>query len=158
AGVLAAIAVAYSIKTLAIALVLAYLTSIALQPLLYRQRDLLRANIRAFAPTLVTFGIVILAAAAAGAVAAGAPTAALGKYGVVAGNVDLLAVPWWFFLHVAEVDLYVAFIPFAASLLLVALVLRSRLDVARARLFVALFVPLVFWTTAIVAAYASKSS
>ena len=52
--------------------------------------------------------------------------AALGKYGVVLGHIDLSGTAVWFVLHLAALDLYVAVAPFGASLVLVWLGLRAR--------------------------------
>ncbi len=158
AGVLGTIGIAYSVKALAVALVPAYLTSVALIAVLHGRPRALRAQVRTYAPTLVILAFALVAAAGAAAVTAGTATAALGRYGVVAGHVDFLAVPWWFVLHLVELDLYAVFVPFAASALLVALVARRRLTDDRARLFVAVLAPLALWTVLIVAAYASKAN
>ncbi len=50
--------------------------------------------------------------------------AALGKYGVVLGHIDLSGTAVWFVRHLAALDLYVAVAPFGASLVLVWLGLR----------------------------------
>jgi hypothetical protein len=74
---------------------------------------------------------------------------------VVLGNIDLVSVPWWALLHLGELDLYLAVIPFAATLLVLSQGLRRRAD-RRLRLFVALAAPVIVGLVVVVAAYSSK--
>ena len=63
----------------------------------------------------------------------------------------------WFLWHVAELDLYVAVLPFAAFLLLgVAACLRSAAH--QDRIYLAVSAPTVFWLALLVATFASQPS
>ena len=153
--VFGAIALAASIKMLAAVLVVAYVGSVALFHWLdTRDASAWRARMRPYLPSWIALaGIAVLGGAAALAMAA-SPLDALGAYSVVLGNVDPLVVPWWMLLHVAELDLYVAVIPFAATVGVVWRGVRRSAD-PRERLFVALLIPASLALIAVVAAFAS---
>ena len=74
---------------------------------------------------------------------------------MVLDNVDLIFVPWWAFLHIAELDLYLAVIPFAATSLAVIRGFQSRAEPAT-RLFAALVIPVSGGLVLAVAAYSSE--
>jgi hypothetical protein len=141
AGALGAIALASAIKMLAAVLLLAYVAAIALyQWLDTRESSSWRGRMRAFAPTLVMVAGSLVAAATAAVASGRSVSEPLGAYAVVLGNVDVVALPWWALLHVAELDLQVAVIPFAATLIVAWR--GSRPDADRSeRLFVAVVVP-----------------
>jgi hypothetical protein len=136
------------VRVQGIAVVLAALTA----PLLLR----LVAR-RPLRPWLPFFGIV-----AGGAVlvlgaqlARGAPIASLfGAYEVVGEeSYDVVDVLKYLFWHLAELDLYVGVIPFAAFLLLAA---RIRSLEPQVQAFVAATTALAVWTLIVVAAFASR--
>jgi hypothetical protein len=113
------------------------------------------SRIRAHATALGTFVGLGALAVIGPTVLAGNPDAALGVYGVVLGNVDLSSALVWFVRHLADLDLYVGLVPFAATLVLLARSLAGRGDRVTDE-----FVALAGWTTVCVvgtvAAYASK--
>lgn len=137
---LAAIALACSVKMLAIVLLPAYLVAIALYCWLdTRDARAWTVRLRAYRATwlvaAVGAGIGVVAATVAGR----SPGDALGAYAVVLGNIDPLAVPWWAVVHLAELDLYLGVVPAAAAALVVAHGFHG-LDRA-ARLFAAVALP-----------------
>ena len=113
------------------------------------------ARVRAHRIALGTFVGLGALAVVAPTVLAGNPDAALGVYGVVLGNVDVSSTLVWFVRHLADLDLYVGLVPFAATLILLARSLAGRADRVTDE-----FVALAGWTVvcmvATVAAYASK--
>jgi len=145
---LAACGVVTLVRVQGLAVVLAALTAPVLLWLVAR---------RPLRPWVPLYGIV-----AGGAVlvlgaqlARGAPISSLfGAYEVVGEEsydvVDVLKFVFW---HLAELDLYVAVIPFAAFLLLAA---RIRSLEPRVQSFVAATIALTVWTLLIVAAFASR--
>ena len=136
------------VRVQGLAVVLATLTA----PLLLRlvARRPLRPWLPLFA--VVAGGALLVVAAQ---LARGASISSLfGAYQVVGEEsydvVDVLRYVFW---HLAELDLYVGVIPFAAFLLLVA---RLRSLEPAAQSFVAGTVALIVWTVLIVAAFASR--
>ena len=153
-GAIAAIALAVSIKALAVVLLVALVASIVLFALLAgRDEGPLRKRLGEYRITwLALLGVAGIMCAL---IAIGRDVVdVLGAYAVVAGNVDVAAVPWWFLLHVAELDLYVAVIPFAASLVVIWRGLGRR-AAREERLYAALVLPVMFLWVGAVAAFAS---
>ena len=148
---LAAIGLAFEVKALAGVLVPAYVCSILLHG-----RGAGPGGLRRFRPTFALVGVGGALALAAAGIATGNPARVVGAYAVVLRHVDLIHVPWWFLLHVAELDLYVFVLPFAATLLLVCLVASGRIADPRARLFAYVSVPVAGLTIAAVAAFSSR--
>ena len=152
-----AIVLAASVKMLALALVVAYVAAVLLFHWLdTRDARLYSARLRKYAATWV-----VLASAAAILVllplfSGGSPGDLLGSYSVVLRNVDVLAVPWWFVVHIAELDLYLAILPMVTSALVVVRGFR-RVSTQRDRLYAALAVPTVLVVVLVVAAYSSKA-
>ncbi len=163
---LALIAVAFLIRVQAVALVVAFATAIVVFALLDERaaRKRLRPGplfrrLTAFWPTwlLLGGGVVLLAVVQ---VARSRPvTEILGAYRA-AGRVGYSAgdVARWFLYHVAELDLYLAVIPFAAFLLVAVGAFRRAEPSRDARIFAAVSVPAVLWTTLLVATFASQPS
>jgi Dolichyl-phosphate-mannose-protein mannosyltransferase len=139
---LVAIGLACTIKTVAVVLLVAYCAAIlAFHWIDRRNASSSRRSIRSYAFTWISLGLL---SAAAGLVAlvSGRPQDALGGYANVIDYMRPAEVPRWLLLHLAELDLAVAVIPFAATLIIVAQGVRS--DATRSeKLFVALFVPVV---------------
>jgi hypothetical protein len=155
---LAVIALAVAIKVVAAVLVVAYVAAVVLFTWLEtRDRAALRARLRPYAATWIALGAVALGAALAAATSGRSPSAALGAYAVVVGNVDVLAMPWYAVLHLAELDLYLAVIPFIATVVVLWGGLRAGSD-RRTRLFAAVTVPTCTALILVVSAFASTAS
>ena len=142
---------AYETRTQALALVPAILTAPLL--LAWYARRPLRETARAFAVlwgVVVAGGLLVLAVELA---RGHSPAAALGSY-ETAGHQHYAvgAVLKWLLYHVAELDLYLGLLPFAALLLLA---LSARDMPRRAHAFVAGSVALTAWLVLEVAAFAS---
>ncbi len=156
AGALGAILLASAIKVLAAVLVLAYVAAIALYHWLEtRESSPWRMRLRAYMPTWLVLIVALVTATAVAVLIGRSPLDALGAYAVVVGNIDVLAVPWWGLLHVAELDLYLALIPFAATVLVLSQGFRPQAG-RRLQLFAALACPVIIGLIVVVAAYASK--
>ena len=86
-------------------------------------------------------------------------SALLGGYGVATRGriLSVASVFRWFVYSLAELDLYLGVLPFAAFLLLVAIALRPGRHSRSLRIFAATSVAFVFWFTFVVAAFASTS-
>jgi hypothetical protein len=136
------------VRVQGIAVVLAALTA----PLLLRL--VVSRPLRPWAPLygIVAGGAVLVLGAQ---LARGASIASLfGAYQVVGEeSYDVVDVLKYLFWHLAELDLYVGVIPFAAFLLLAA---RIRTLEPRMQAFVAATIALMTWTLIIVAAFASR--
>jgi len=150
------IALACSAKPLSIILAGVYvLVVVHLGVLDRRAGRAFGARVRAHRIALGTFVALGALAVVGPTVLAGNPDAALGVYGVVLGNVDVSSTLMWFVRHLADLDLYVGLVPFAATLILLARSLAGRADRVTDE-----FVALAGWTivcmVTTVAAYASK--
>ena len=144
------IAVAYTIRVQALVLVPAALTAPILLALFERRRSTLR-------PFLAAYGIVVAGGAAIVALqlARGHDVSGLlGAYSVVGeGGYDTRLVLDYLVWHLAELDLYVAVLPVAATLVLLANV--GRLP-RRLQEHLAVTVALTSWLGLAVAAFASR--
>jgi hypothetical protein len=157
AGALGAIGLAASVKMLAAILVLGYVASAALFAWLDVQPGVSwLGRMRAYAPTWVVLAVAAVAGSLVPLAAGRGSLDVLGAYSVVLGNIDVLAIPWWSLLHLAELDLYVAVIPFAATTLLVAGGLRTAAE-PKLRLFAALVLPTTAGVLLVVGAYSSRA-
>jgi hypothetical protein len=151
-----AVALACSAKPLSIILAGVYVLAVVHLGLLDRRAGgTLGTRLRAHSTALGTFLGLGALAVVGPTVLAGNPDAALGVYGVVLGNVDVSSMLVWFVRHLADLDLYVGLVPFAATVVLLARSLAGRGDRVTDE-----FVALAGWTivcmVATVAAYASK--
>lgn len=152
---LGAILIACTVKVLAVVLLFSYVTSIALMYLLEtRSRSLWWSYMKLYALTWSVLFLVAIGASLAAIVLDQRPGTILGAYVVVIGNVDLASVPWWALLHVAEFSLFVAVIPLAATLIVLARGLMPGAGYSE-RLFTALFLPVALTLFIVVAAFAS---
>jgi hypothetical protein len=153
--VVGAIGLACLTKPLSIVLAPAYVLAVLHLGLLDRRiGGSTRKRLRQHTLVLGIFG-TLGTLLVAGPALTGDPTAALGVYGVVLGNVDVSGTLVWFVRHLAELDLYVAVLPFAATLLLVSLSATRRLE-QRVNEFAAVSLWTIGGTIGVVAAYASK--
>ena len=149
------IALACLAKPLSVVLVPAYVLAIVHLGLLDRRSG---GSVRSRLPAHSTaLGVLGAGAALAVAVplAAGDPGAALGVYSVVLGHIDPGGTVVWFVRHLAGLDLSVAILPFAATLVLVGLSTVRAVD-ARINELAAISVWTIGCTLAAVAAYSSK--
>lgn len=157
AGALGAIALASAIKIVAAVLVVTYVAGIVSYHWLdTRKSSRWRDRLSAYAPTWIALTGALFAVATVAVASGRRLQAALGAYEVVLDNIDVLAVPWWALLHVAELDLYVAVIPFAATILVVSRGIRRGAD-HRERLFCALSVSACSSLVVVVSMFASTS-
>jgi hypothetical protein len=154
---LAAIALACSIKMLAAVLVPAYVLGIAIFLWLEtRERAVWLRRLRAYAPTWIALGAIGTLGVVVATALGSTPAAVLGAYAVVLGEIEPLSIPWWALVHLAELDLYAAVIPFAATVLVVSGSVVNR-SPRRDRLFTALTVPVVLGVILVAAAFSSDA-
>lgn len=151
----AGIALACLTKPLCVVLAPAYVLAVLHLGMLDRRSGgTVRARLQRHSTALAVLGFFASLAILA-PMARGDADALLGVYGVVLGNIDVSGMLVWFVWHLAALDLYVAVIPFAASLTLVALTFVRDVD-ARVCEFSALAVWTIGGTLAAIAAYSSK--
>jgi hypothetical protein len=128
---------AFLCRPQAVALVAALLAGIVLSSLVeaHVERGSARARLAAFRLTwVVTVGLGV-AALVVFAVSGRSPRDALGAYGVLAGGPDPVATVGWAIAHLAELDLYVAVLPFATLPLAFVAAFRGPGATARTRAF-----------------------
>jgi hypothetical protein len=122
-----------------------------------RSRRRLLERLDAFRLMWIVLGIgaILLVVAQ---VARGRPvTGVLGAYeGLTSSSYTVTGVAKWFVYHLAELDLYMGFLPFAA-LIVVAVLALGRGETSRAvRAFAAVTLSLVVWITLVTAAFATQ--
>jgi len=118
---LAGIALAVAAKPLAVVLVPAFVLAVLHLAVLDRLGGgRIGPRVRAHTTTFVTLLVACVLVVGASAIR-GNPDAILGVYGVVLGNIDVSGTLVWFVRHLAALDLYVAVVPFAATLMAIAL-------------------------------------
>lgn len=153
---LGAIAFAILVKPLALVLLPAYVASIVAHAWLDEGR-VSREALQAFRTTWIALGAFLAVELVVVELALGVRFGVLGAYSGIADHVNLTAVPWWVLLHLAELDLYLAVIPFAAALVVIWRGVRRDAD-RRERLFAAVTVPVGLALVTLVAAFASTPS
>jgi hypothetical protein len=99
-------------------------------------------------------GLTVLAVGLA--LAGRGPTSLFGAYHSLPGQLDVAAVPRWLLYALAELDLATGVLPFAAFLLVSALVLRGSLVERPLRVFVAVALPTFVWFTVLGGSYATQ--
>ena len=152
--VLGAIGVAVATKSLMIVMLPAYVVGILLMALLLkRSGGDARMYLRRFRPTWALFlvGSITLLLAA---VTVGGERRILGYNAQVIDNLGLGVIPWWFLLHVAQLDLYVVAAPFLATVLVCWGAFRPSSS-AEERVFASLLLPTVFFLLLAIAAFSS---
>jgi 4-amino-4-deoxy-L-arabinose transferase-like glycosyltransferase len=161
-GALAFVGVAFLIRAQAVTLLPAFLTAIVLVCFLeareerrLSRRELIR-RLDAFRVTWLVLGIGLVLVLGFLLVRGDSPADALGAYGVLAeSDYSPSAVARWFVLHLAELDLYLGILPFAA-LIALGFDAFGREGLPRPlRLFGVLAVSIVIWVTLFVAATVS---
>jgi hypothetical protein len=154
-GAFGAIALASTVKMFASVLVPAFVAAILVRWWLERRENSIpRVSLRNYLPTWAALSVLAIAGTLVAAASRRSPFDLLGAYVVVLDNIDLGAMPWWALLHLAELDLYVAVIPFAATLVILWRCLNRVAD-AEERLFAALLLPCSVGVLAVVSAFAS---
>lgn len=153
--VVGAVAVAFSVKTLAVVLVPAYVAALAIDAAL-ESRSLepssRRRDRRALAYPLAC---AVLATLLVLGVLAPETAGILGAYEAVIQRVQPENIPRWFVWHAAELDLFTAVVPFGATLLLIRAGLRKGAS-PRVRRFAALSASTSLVLFGAVAAYSSN--
>lgn len=152
---LGAIALACAVKSISVVLFVAYALAIVLHDQLERRSAVGRTiALRRFRATWAALGALTLAVLLIPILGGRSPYALLGTYSSVLSHMRPADVPIWILAHVAELDLSVAVIPFAATLVVV---WRTALhaDSPEERLFAALAVPVAGCWLVAVGAFAS---
>ena len=150
---LALIGLAYLTRAQAVALVPAVLVAPLLLGLFERR---VRAQLRAFLPTYAIVGAAAVLVLAASAARGRSPLSLLGAYqAATSGSYSVSESAHYALWHVAELDLYLGVIPFAALLVLW---IQPRALPRAAQAFVAASLPVTVFLVAEVAAFASRQS
>jgi hypothetical protein len=153
---LSAVALACLVKTLAATFLVAYVMAILLYSwLVARNRRAFGLRLKVYKTTWSVLALACAGFVLAGLVVAGDPAAALGSYASVAHNFDASSIPWWVALHLSELDLLLAVIPFAATILVTWRGLRSG-AAPEAQLYAALTLPAVVALLLAVSAFSSE--
>jgi len=154
---LGTIGVAFLIRAQAVVLAPAFATMILLFVLLENRAagEGARSVVRRLRAFWVTWASALVAGVGTVAVLGRSPSDLLGSYAWAVREVSLTELPHWFLLDLADVDLYVGVVPFAAFPIVVAL--AARRDASRAlRAVATASVALIFWMTLVVAGFASQ--
>lgn len=152
--VLGAVALAVATKSVMIVMIPAYVIGVLLMALVTRRAGADDDNyLRRFRPTWILLAGCSVAFLLL-AVSAGAEQRLLGYNAHVVDNLGFGAIPWWFLLHFAELDLSVAVAPFLATALICAVAFRSTAS-REERVFACLALPTIFLLLAAIAAFAS---
>jgi hypothetical protein len=161
-GALGLVGVAFLIRAQAVTLVPAFATAIVVMCFLearaerrLTRRELLR-RLDAFRVTWLAFLAGVILVFGLGLARGRSPSNVLGGYSVLAEqSYSVSHVARWFVLHIAELDLYLGILPFAA-LVLLAWDVFGRAELPRPlRLFGLLAISIVVWMTLVVSATAS---
>jgi hypothetical protein len=110
---LAAIAIATAIRSQLGVLFVAFCAALLAQWLLARERQSLRALARRLWPTLGAIALGVLALLARPLVTWSSPADSLGPYRDLWTGYDILSVAKWTLYHAADLELYLAVVPFA---------------------------------------------
>jgi hypothetical protein len=154
AFVLGAVALAVATKSVMIVMIPAYVVGVLLMALLLRRAGVdARDYLRRFRPTWVLFAVCAVVFLLS-AVTVGGEQRLLGYNAHVVDNLGFGAIPWWFLLHLAELDLYVVAAPFLATALICAVAFR-RTASTEERLFACLVLPTIFFLLIAIAAFSS---
>ena len=151
-GFLALLAVAYETRAQAVAILPAALTAPLLIAVLARRARLVLEHRILY--VIVAGGALLVLAAEA--LRGRSPRSLLGAYAAATDSTYTVgSTARWFLWHLAELDLYVGFVPFLAVVLLC---VRGPALAAAERVVVAVTVSLVLWLGVEVAAFASQPS
>jgi hypothetical protein len=163
AAALGLIAVSFLTRAEMVVLLPAYLSAIILLAILDGRSEQRRPFPGGLLPALRNYRFTWLAVLCGAILVATAPLAAgrspavlLGGHGQLLGNVRLLETPRWLLYQLAELDLAVGVVPFAAFVLVVALVLSQPAASRASRIFVALSLPVFACFMLLGAVYATQ--
>jgi hypothetical protein len=163
ASALGLIALSFLARGEMLVLLPAYLCAIILLAILDRRSEHRRRSQEAPLATLRNYRFTWLAVVGGAILVAAAPLAAgrspavlLGGHEQLLGEVRLLETPRWLLYQLAELDLAVGVVPFAAFVLVVALVLGQPASSRASRIFVALSLPLFACLMLLGAVYATQ--
>ena len=154
-AVIAAIALASGVRTQFLSLFGAYVAGLAICALLLPERRRWKAQARTLAPTLALMtaavGVFLVAP-----VVRGSTPGVLGGYSPLWRTYDLDEVGKWLVYHLANLELYLAVVPFAVAPIVLSLVYRRARDGSERHVaFLALFVSANATLLVIVAAFNS---
>ena len=161
---LAALGLAFLTRPQGVALVPILLTSILLVAALDVRRagaPFLRAYLRSLGRFRLTWALVAAGPAALTIlqlVRGASLVDLLGIYAPTVGGQQLSEIPRWFLYHVAELDLYVGILPFAAFVLLLVTQLRSPTAPRELRVLLVVTAAAIVWTALLVAAFSATPS
>lgn len=160
---LAVMGAAFAVRAQAVVLFPALVTAACLVAALDARATGGGVSLRTLGSPLRTLRLTWLALVIAGgglgatALAAGkSPLGLLGAYRSVLSSLSPLEVPRWFVLHLAELDLYLGVLPFAAAAAVAGFALRDRAAPRELRVFAAAAAALVFWMTVLVSTFATQ--
>jgi hypothetical protein len=158
--VLGAIGFTFLIRAQAVVLIPAYLAAILLfawpETAHGKRRQALRRVAAVYRPTWLSLGMVAAFVLTAQIARGRSPMDILGAYKVVAGDIRPLGIPRWFLYHLADLDLYLGIIPFAACCIVLPRALRG-LHGHALRLFSAVTISITFWMVILVSAFSSST-
>ena len=153
---------AFLTRAQAVALGAAYITSIVATAATGAKREGVEARYRFFFRHLRRFQVTwLIFAAGAGTLVAGQWLRGKSLIDFLAvdrplGHVNASAIPQWFVWHLADLDLYIGVIPFAALPVIVSLALRRPDTSASLRALVTTSIALSFWMLLMAAAFATQ--
>jgi hypothetical protein len=157
--VLGAIGFTFLIRAQAVVIIPAYLAAILLfawPEAAHGKRQALRRVAAVYRPTWLSLvmvtGLVLTAEIARGH----SPMDILGAYKVVAGDVRPFGIPRWFLYHLADLDLYLGIIPFAACCIVLPRALRG-LHGQALRLFSCVTISITLSMVLLVSAFSSST-
>jgi hypothetical protein len=157
-SVLAAFGVAFLIRAQAIALLPAYLTAVVAVAALEAEHGARRKQVvrlaRTYRSTLTTLAIALAIAVAVEAGRGRTPAVLLGAYSRTFSKLSVTGIPNWFLYHLADLDVYLGFVPLAVAFAVVPLALQAG-TARRLRLFVIVAISFVFWMMLLVAAFST---
>jgi hypothetical protein len=151
---LGAIAVVFGIKALGVVLLAVYPAAIVLFVLLDRRSGARRHSLGSYRLSWISLLGSIVFGLMVGIALAGDPIGLLGAYAVAAGHVDLLMTLRWFVGNLSALALFVAVIPFAATLIVLARGVTRGAPRAW-QLFAAVTIPTILAVLGTVAAFGS---
>jgi 4-amino-4-deoxy-L-arabinose transferase-like glycosyltransferase len=145
-----------------VVLVPVYLCSILTFAVLERRADQgaggsrTAAVLRTYRVTWMLVCVGVILALTLPLAAGSSPATLLGVHEVLLGKIRLAQTPEWLLYHVAELDLAVGVVPFAAFLLVFLLVARGWVTPRPARVFIAVSVSSFVWFVLLAGVYATQ--